>query len=303
MPGKVETITAAVTPFTESGDLDLAAAHRLFRLIAGTTGAVLVGGTTGEFPALDDSERLDLIGAALDELGPDSVIAHVGAADARHARKLAVRAVAVGVTRLAAITPYYLPATPEGITAYYCQIAEAVNGAELYAYLFPERTGVTVTPRQFADTAAAAGLKGVKLSGTAGSHLGDYLDALPIGFHVYTGRNGDLVTAVQHGAAGTICAASTAFPEVYASLGTALAAGDEDKVKAAQATVERICAASSGISHLKHALNLRGITGPVTRMAAAAVDAAESGIIEELVRELTSVDTQAHRDSPPAGHQ
>src|SRR5579875_1208475 len=225
---KVEMITAAVTPFTESGDMDLAAARRLFRLIARTTGAVLVAGTTGEFPALDDSERLSLISAALEERGPDNVIAHVGAADARRASKLAAGAVAAGATRLAAITPYYLPATPEDVTAYYCHIAEAANGAELYAYLFPERTGVTVMPRQFARTAAASGLKGVKLSGTAGAHLADYLDAAPAGLRVYTGRDGDLVAAVQHGAAGAISAVSTAFPEVYACLAAALAAGDED---------------------------------------------------------------------------
>ncbi len=71
-----------------------------------------MAGTTGEFPALEDSERLSLIELALAEAGPDRVIAHVGAADARHCARLASAASARGATRLAAITPYYLRRGP-----------------------------------------------------------------------------------------------------------------------------------------------------------------------------------------------
>ena len=58
-----------------------------------------MAGSTGEFPALDDAERLSLIELALDEAGPDRVIAHIGAPDARHSARLARAAVALGATR------------------------------------------------------------------------------------------------------------------------------------------------------------------------------------------------------------
>jgi len=58
------------TPFTGSGDLDLPAARRLFALAAATTGSMFVAGTTGEFPVLEDAERLALIETALAEAGP-----------------------------------------------------------------------------------------------------------------------------------------------------------------------------------------------------------------------------------------
>ena len=57
--------------------------------MAGLVDGLFVAGTTGEFPALDDVERLSLIELALAEAGPDRVIAHVGAPDARHSARLA----------------------------------------------------------------------------------------------------------------------------------------------------------------------------------------------------------------------
>jgi len=86
--GPAEVITAVPTPFTESGDLDLVAARELFGFVARTTGRMFVAGTTGEFPALTDAERLSLIKTALDVAGTRRVLVHVGAADAHRARLL-----------------------------------------------------------------------------------------------------------------------------------------------------------------------------------------------------------------------
>ena len=106
---------ATVTPFRVDGELDTDALAPLFdRLRSAGVDGVFVNGTTAEFVALDDDERATTIAAALGVFGPDRVIAHVGAADARHASRLARRAVDLGAHRLAAITPYYLPAGPHG---------------------------------------------------------------------------------------------------------------------------------------------------------------------------------------------
>ena len=104
-------LSAVPTLFGASGELDADANRALYKLAAGLVDGLFVAGTTGEFPALEDSERLALFELALAELGPDRVIAHIGAPDARHAARLARAAVALGATRIAAITPYYLPAT------------------------------------------------------------------------------------------------------------------------------------------------------------------------------------------------
>jgi 4-hydroxy-tetrahydrodipicolinate synthase len=48
--GPAEVITAVPTPFTESGDLDLAAARELFDFVARTTGRMLVAAPPGSSP-------------------------------------------------------------------------------------------------------------------------------------------------------------------------------------------------------------------------------------------------------------
>ena len=110
--------SAVPTLFGSDGELDLTANRALYAQLAGLVDGLFVAGTTGEFPALDDAERLSLFELALAAAGPDRVIAHIGAPDARHAARLAQAAIGLGATRLAAITPYYLPARPDELSAH-----------------------------------------------------------------------------------------------------------------------------------------------------------------------------------------
>jgi 4-hydroxy-tetrahydrodipicolinate synthase len=286
MPTGLDVITAVTTPFTASGELDLPAARQFFALLTATTGNLFVAGTTGEFPALEDAERLALIETALAEAGPEHVIAHIGAPDARHARRLTVAAVAAGARRLAAITPYYLPSAPAEVMAYYREIAMAADGAELYAYLYPERTGVEVSPPQLASLAAECGLAGAKLSGGAGSALDKYAAVAPAGFRLYTGRDDEMPRAAETGITGVVSGLSSAFPELFVRLAGALAAGQAAEAADAQAAVLRIGAAGCTTAHLKYALSLRGVTGRTARMAAGTVDDVSAVAIADLVAEL-----------------
>ena len=91
-------LSAVPTLFSSDGEVDLDANRTLYKQVAGLLDGLFVAGTTGEFPALDDSERLSLIEVALAEAGPDRVIGHIGAPDARHSARLAEAAVALGAS-------------------------------------------------------------------------------------------------------------------------------------------------------------------------------------------------------------
>ena len=210
--------SAVPTLFGPGGELDPDANRALYKLVAGLVDGLFVAGTTGEFPALEDAERLALFELALAEAGPDRVIAHIGAPDARHASRLARAAVALGATRIAAITPYYLPARPDELAAHFRRIREAVPAPELYAYIFPERTGLPVPPPLFAAVAEAAGLAGAKVSGSAAADLAGYVAAAP-GLRIFSGNDANPAASMRAGAAGVISGRSAAYPEVYAALG------------------------------------------------------------------------------------
>lgn len=281
-----DVVFAAVpTPFTADGELDTATARRLFRFIAGIADGLFVAGTTGEFPALDDAERLALIELGLEIAGPDRVIAHIGAPDARRAARLAASAAALGAIRIAAITPFYLKPLPAEITAYYLRIREAAPAAGLYSYVFPERTAVTVQPAEFAELARTAGLAGAKFSGSAARNVAACAAACP-GLKIFSGDDSDLAATLAAGGAGIISARSSAFPEVFSALSAALAAGDKDAAARYQADVTAIASTGASIGQVKEALRLRGF-GPMTaRMPVAAPDAPVADRIAELVASL-----------------
>jgi 4-hydroxy-tetrahydrodipicolinate synthase len=255
-------IFAAVpTLFGPDGEVDHGANRALYKLVAGLVDGLFVAGTTGEFPALEDAERLSLFELALAEAGPDRVIAHIGAPDARHASRLAQAAVALGAGRIAAITPYYLPVRPDELAAHFRRIRDAAPDAELYAYIFPERTGLRVPPALLAEVAEAADLAGAKVSGSAAADLAGYLAAAP-GLRIFSGDDSHPAATMRAGGAGVISGRSSAYPEVYAALRDETLRHDA----AQQRRLDRIVALGASIGRLKHALQVRGLASADARM-------------------------------------
>jgi len=255
---------------------------------------MLVAGTTGEFPSLDDDERLALFEIALDAAGPDRVIAHIGAPDSYRAARLAAAAVALGARRIAAITPFYLAPTPAEVTDYYERIRAAAPAAALYAYIFPERTGVTVTPSQFCELADAVGLAGAKFSGAAARNVPACAAERP-GLRIFSGDDSDLAATLRGGGAGIISGRTAAFPEVFAGLAAALA-GDAGAAAAAataearQADVTAIAALGAGIGLVKEVLRARGFGPMAARMPVGSPDEATAARVAELVKSLGLTD-------------
>jgi 4-hydroxy-tetrahydrodipicolinate synthase len=281
-----DVVLAAVpTPFTADGEVDKAAASRLFGFIAGVVDGLFVAGTTGEFPALDDDERLALIEVGLSAAGPERVIAHIGAPDSRRAARLAAAATSLGATRIAAITPFYLAPRPDEVTAYYDRIRQAAPSAGLYSYIYPERTGLAVPPDQFASLAAAVGLAGAKFSGAAARNVAACAAACP-GLKIFSGDDSNLAATLRAGGAGIISARSSAFPEVFAALSAALDAGDADAAARHQDEVTAILATGASIGSVKEALRLRGFDSTGARMPVGVPDEAAAARIAELVRAL-----------------
>ncbi|MEQ0565616.1 dihydrodipicolinate synthase family protein [Amycolatopsis sp. NEAU-NG30] len=260
---RAEVISATPTLFRDDGALDEAANAALLNRLRDRVDGVFVAGTTGEFPALDRAERRVLATLALEIFGPARTVVHVGAASTRDAVALAADAVAAGATRLAVITPYYLPADAGTVRRHFAAVTAAAGDAEVYGYLFPDRTGVTVTPAEFASIAAATGLSGGKLSGAAAARFPEYLAAFPEG-RFWSGADAELAAVARAGGAGVVSGLSSAFPEPFMEL----AAGED-----AQARVDEVRAALGGtIEGIKEALRRQGIGNGLLRMPAPAPD-------------------------------
>jgi len=289
----VSVIAAAPTPFAADGRIDRAAARALVEYLLtpdeglGLDG-VLIAGTTGEFPALLDDERLALARIAVGVAGADRVILHVGSASAHQAAALARAAAAAGLTRLAAITPYYLLPDPDRLVDYYREVAAAAPAARMYAYLFPERTGHQTSAQTFGEIAALEGIVGAKLSGSASERVAEYAAAAP-GSELLVGVDAAAAAAVAAGAAGSITALAAAFPVTAAALSAHLDAGTAQTAdgKAAQIDIQRAADAISGVGDLKAVLSARGVMGPTTRMPVPLPDRVRTDRLQRLADELS----------------
>jgi 4-hydroxy-tetrahydrodipicolinate synthase len=193
--------------------------------------------------------------------------------------------VALGATRIAAITPYYLPARPDELIAHYRRIRDAAPGPELYAYIFSERTGLPVSPPLFAEVASDAGLAGAKISGSSAASLADYIAAAP-GLRIYSGDDTNPGVTMRAGGVGVVSGRSGAYPEIYASLASALVGGDAEAASRQQRTLDRIVALGASIGRVKHAIALRGLGGTTARMTVDPPSAETAAFIADLVAEL-----------------
>jgi 4-hydroxy-tetrahydrodipicolinate synthase len=133
-------MTAMVTPFDQSGrvDLDGAAALATWLVEQGNDGLVVTG-TTGEASTLTDEEQIEVwkvVRAAVDV----PLIAGSGTNDTRHAAELTGHADAAGMDAVLLVTPYYNRPSQAGIEAHFRHVAAATR-LPVMLYDIPVRTG------------------------------------------------------------------------------------------------------------------------------------------------------------------
>lgn len=143
-PGRPErfgpVLTAMVTPFDALGRLDLDAARRLARWLAGNgNDGLVLAATTGEASTLTDDERCDLV-RAVTEAVTVPVLAGTGSNDTLHSIALTQKAEGLGAAGVIVVAPYYNRPPQAGIEAHFRAVAEATR-LPVMVYDVPLRTG------------------------------------------------------------------------------------------------------------------------------------------------------------------
>src|SRR5688500_10053924 len=102
-------LTAMVTPFTASGDLDLdAAQHLAAHLVDAGNDGLVISGTTGESPTTTDDEKERLVRAVVEAVGDRArVVAGAGTNSTTHTIELARAAEKAGAHGPLLVTAYY----------------------------------------------------------------------------------------------------------------------------------------------------------------------------------------------------
>src|SRR5690625_727333 len=159
--------------------------------------------------------------------GDDITNAHLSNASSFQSWRLSRSTLDLGIRRTALITPYYLPTDDGGLVDFYRETLAAAPEQQLYAYLFPERTGIEVAPEVLKEILALPGVVGVKLSGAASDALETYAEVLAEGQELYSGNDATLPHVIGLGGTGVVSGVSSVFPELFADLSARIDRGDD----------------------------------------------------------------------------
>ena len=154
---------AMATPLTPEEKVDKASVRKVVRYLleGGVYGLVLLG-STGEFPAMDEGMRRDLIDTALDEIkGKVPVLIGCGEPGTQRTIVQVRDAARTGADGVLIAIPYYFPLDQAAVIRHYQKVAEA-SSLPVCMYNFPQMTKITMAPETVAKLAAHPNIIGLK---------------------------------------------------------------------------------------------------------------------------------------------
>ena len=197
-------LSAMITPFDESGALDLDEARRLAQwLQANGHDGLVVAGTTGESPVLTDDERLALI-AAVAEAVTIPVVAGTCTNDTAHSLHLTAEAERLGAAGILAVTPYYNRPSQAGIDAHMRAVA-AASRLPVMLYDIPVRSGRKMSTSTMLRLASEVPtVVALKDAANNPGETAALIAQAPSGFEVYSGEDMMTLPLLASGIVGTV---------------------------------------------------------------------------------------------------
>lgn len=284
-------IPAMVTPFTESGDLDLKRARELAnRLIEGGADSLLINATTGEAPTIFYPQKIELFKAVVDEVaGRVPVIAYAGDNCTADSVDFAQQVEALGVDGLMLVVPYYNKPPQEGMYQHFKAIAEAVD-LPVLLYNIPGRCAINMTAETTLRLAYdVPNIVGIKEASGIMEQVKAIIDGAPEDFVVYSGDDSATLEIMKMGGVGVVSTIGNVAPARMKEIVELAAAG---KMEEAEAANERLLPLMEGLFAttnpilVKEALKLEGF--PVGGVRLPLIDATPEQSVE-LERIMTQV--------------
>ena len=205
---------AMVTPMKDNGEIDYEVLGQLIEdQIAGHTDAIIICGTTGEAPTLEDDEHLEAIRYTVDKTaGRIPVIAGTGSNNTAHAVMMSKEAQKLGADGCLLVAPYYNKATQNDLVRHFAAIAGAVD-IPCILYNVPSRTGSNILPETALRLAnEVENIVGIKeASGNIGQ-VGKLAAICEGKLDIYSGNDDQIVPICALGGIGVISVLSNVAP-------------------------------------------------------------------------------------------
>ncbi len=226
------SLVAIVTPMLEDGALDLPSFHKLldWHIAEGTDGIVVVG-TTGESPTVDNEEHWQLIKSAVDHVAKRvPVIAGTGANSTREAIEHSRHAKQMGADFSLTVVPYYNRPTQEGLYLHFKTIAEAVDIPQIL-YNVPGRTVADMQNDTVLRLAQVPNIIGIKEATGNMERNSDLIRRKPAEFLVFSGDDATCLPLMLLGGHGVISVTANVAAKAMHEMCDAALAGNIPKAR------------------------------------------------------------------------
>lgn len=254
-------LSAMVTPFDESGAINLPEAARLATHLVDDLGhdGLVINGTTGESPTTSDAEKRALVDTVVRAVGDRSrIVAGVGTFSTAHSIDLARQAADAGAHGVLVVTPYYSRPPADALETYFVDVADATD-LPCMLYDIPHRSGIPIPESTLISLAAhprIVAVKDAKIDVVSSSAVIAATD-----LQYYAGDDGYLLPLLAVGGVGVV-GTSTHFTGLHAkAIIEAYLAGRPGEARALHAEsldVFRGVFAAQGCMMVKAALQARG---------------------------------------------
>jgi 4-hydroxy-tetrahydrodipicolinate synthase len=203
-------MTAMITPFTETDQVNYAVAEQLAAHLASHgTDTLVVCGTTGESPTLTWDEEYELFQVVKKAVGTQAkVMAGTGSNSTQEAIAATQKAAHLGLEGSLQVVPYYNKPPQDGLYEHFKAIAMACPDLPIMVYNIPGRTGCNLQPETVARLAEVPNITAIKEASGSLDQVSQIRRLTPPEFKIYSGDDSLTLPMLAVGASGVVSVAS-----------------------------------------------------------------------------------------------
>ena len=285
--------TPIVTPFRDDDSVDEAGLRaNVRRWMSNTLTGIVVLGSNGEAPQLDDDEADRVVAVAREEVPKGRpYIVGTGRESTRATIAATARAARAGADAALVRTPAFFKTqmTADVFVRHYAAVADA-SPVPVLLYNVTMFTGVNLPVDAVATLAAHPNIVGMKESGSDLAQIADYVTRTPDDFTVLAGSATTYFHALCAGCDGGILALASLFPDECVRLQALVREQRIDEARALQrrlTPIARTIGTAHGVPALKAALDLLGYAGGLPRPP---LGRAPAPVVDTLRTQLEALD-------------
>lgn len=282
-----------ITPFDEKDALDLPAVEKIVaHLLANKTESIVVSGSTGENPTLEESEKQKLLEAVVAQTrGKAKVIMGTGSNITKKTIKDTEMAQKLGADGVLVVAPYYNKPDAAGQIAHFSAVAQATS-LPVIVYNIPGRTGINMSSQTIVDLAARhPNIHALKDSTGNVEQASDVAGAARHDFVIYSGDDNITLPFLSIGASGVISVASHVIGSDIAKMQDAFFAGRLDEARSLHyqsMDMFKGLFAAPNPSCVKYCLSLLGLCRPDLRLPLAPLSSDTRAKMQQLMSRYAS---------------